>query len=132
MAGAVPLPVGQAELLEMIALVEAPQHDEFHEDTDDRRNREPGQKGKAERTGPILRPSRREGAYHVERAMRQIDEAHDAEYQRQSCRQQKQHHAELQTVEHLLEQQGRHGGVPTPRINRPHCIADRAATAALH
>jgi hypothetical protein len=36
------------------------------------------------------------GAHHVERAVRQIDEIHDAEHQRQPGRQQEQQQAELQ------------------------------------
>ena len=39
------------------------------------------------------------GAEHVERAVRQIDQVHDAENQRQAGREQKQQHAQLHAVE---------------------------------
>ncbi len=44
------------------------------------------------------------GAQHVERAMRQVDEVHDAEHQRQPGGQQKQQHAQLHAVEALLDE----------------------------
>ena len=44
------------------------------------------------------------GADHYLRAMRQKDEIHDAEYQRQTGRNQEKHNARLKAVEHLLEQ----------------------------
>ena len=44
-----------------------------------------------------------EGADHVERAVGEIDEAHDAEDQRQPGRHQKKHDAELQAVQQLLD-----------------------------
>src|SRR5262249_24663798 len=44
------------------------------------------------------------GADHVERAVRQIDQVHDAEDQRQPGRQQKQQHAELDAVQGLFDQ----------------------------
>jgi hypothetical protein len=47
-----------------------------------------------------------EGAEHIERAVRQIDHAHDAEDQRQPGRHQEQHDAELQAVQDLLNQKG--------------------------
>ena len=43
------------------------------------------------------------GADHVERAVGEVDEVHDAEDQRQPGRHQEQHHAELQPVEALLD-----------------------------
>ena len=49
------------------------------------------------------------GPDHVERAMREIDDVHDAEDERQSRRQQEQHDAELHAVQKLLERE-RHRG----------------------
>jgi hypothetical protein len=43
------------------------------------------------------------GAHHVERAVRQVDEIHDPEHQRQSRRQQKQQQPELQSVQKLFD-----------------------------
>ena len=49
-----------------------------------------------------------EGANHVQRAVRQVDEVHDAEHQRQAGRQQEQQYAELQPVQELNEKQCAH------------------------
>ena len=46
-----------------------------------------------------------EGADHVERAMGEVDQAHDAEDQRQPGRHQEQHDAELQAVEKLFDEE---------------------------
>ena len=69
----------------------------------------------ASRPAPARAPSeeaagqRREGrgeigAQHVERAVRQVDQVHDAEDQRQPGRQQEQQQAELHAVEALFDQ----------------------------
>ena len=42
------------------------------------------------------------GAEHIERSMRQIDEIHDPENQRQSRRQQEQDHAKLNAIQELF------------------------------
>src|SRR4029079_9682656 len=56
--------------------------------------------------GPLRRREREIGADHVERAVREVDEVHDAEHERQPRRHQKQRHAELQAVQELLEDEG--------------------------
>ena len=56
-----------------------------------------------DRTGRLRREGGGVSPDHVERAMREIDHAHDAEDQRQPRRQQEQHDAELQAVQELLE-----------------------------
>ena len=48
------------------------------------------------------------GAEHVERAVRQIDEIHDAEHERQAGGKQEQQQAELQAVQALFDKQ-QHG-----------------------
>ncbi len=67
-----------------------------------------------EATGPGREGRGEIGADHVERAVRQIDQVHDAEDQRQPGRQQEQQQAELQAVQALLREQ-RHR--PLPRTN---------------
>src|SRR5205085_12360448 len=52
----------------------------------------PGRKGRGEI-----------GAHHVERAMREVDEIHDPEHQRQAGREQEQQQAELQSVQELFD-----------------------------
>jgi hypothetical protein len=50
--------------------------------------------------------------------MRQIDQVHDAEHQRQPGRHQEQHDAELQPVQPLLDKQQRaHRVTPSRRAN---------------
>ncbi len=55
------------------------------------------------------------GAEHVERAVRQIDEVHDAENERQPRRQQKQQHAQLHAVKALLDEIQHGAGGYEPR-----------------
>ena len=57
------------------------------------------------------------GAEHVERAVRQVDEVHDAEDERQAGGQQKQQHAELHAVEALLDEI-QHACVAISRMRR--------------
>ena len=60
------------------------------------------------------------GAEHVERAVRQIDQIHDAEDQRQAGREQKQQHAELHAVKALLDEI-EHGIVEAPGVIPGRC-----------
>ena len=77
---------------------------------DDRAGR--GRRGQAgdqpepERAGRGRDSRAGEGADHVERAMREVDQPHDAEDQRQPRRHQEQHDAELQAVQQLLDEEG--------------------------
>ena len=61
--------------------------------------------------GPRSAAGRQISAQHVLDAVRQIDEIHDAEYQRQAGRDQEQQHAKLQAVEDL-DQKERGGHRP--------------------
>ena len=83
----------------MIAAVEPAYRDHLerhadHERSDDRENG-----AEHEAVGPGRKCRREIGAEHIERAVRQIDQIHDAEDQRQSGRQQEQQHAELDAVQ---------------------------------
>ena len=88
----------------MAASVEPPYRDHFkhHADGERAENRKDGPEHKTVR--PHRESGRQIGADHIERAVRQVDEIHDAEDQRQACRQQEQQHAELNAVEKLLDQ----------------------------
>ena len=79
------------------------QHEQFHRHADQGRRREAGDDGDDDRAGLRGSEGGGIGADHVERAMGEVDHAHDAEDQRQPGREQEQHHAELQAVEQLFE-----------------------------
>ncbi len=90
-------------MIEMIASVKVPQCHEFQHDAEQQRGAEREHHADDEIPGPRHEGRREVGAHHVERAMRQIDEVHDAEHQRQSRRQQKQQQPELQSVQELFD-----------------------------
>ncbi len=92
-------------MIEMIAAVEVPQRYEFQRDAEQQRRAKREQHADNEIPGPRHEGRREVGAHHVERAVRQIDEVHDAEHERQSRRQQKQQQAELQSVQELFDDQ---------------------------
>ena len=71
-----------------------------------RRGGEAGDEPEPERAGRRRDRGAGEGADHVERAVREIDQPHDAEDQRQPGRHQEQHDAELQAVQQLLDDEG--------------------------
>ena len=97
----------------MVAAVEPPDRDHFKHHADDKRRDEREDGAEHEAIGPFGEGRGEIGADHVERAVRQIDEVHDAEDQRQPRRQQEQQHAELNAVEKLLDEI-EHGFVPSP------------------
>ena len=74
------------------------------------------------------------GADHEQRAVRQIDDAHDAEDQRQSARDQEKQQAVLHAIEKLCEQARKiHAGVVrTPGRAGGAARADAAHPARLH
>jgi len=94
---------GGEHLRQVVACVEPAQHGEFEQRTDRHRAGHRCQHADHERAA--RRRSRRSqiGADHVQRAMRQVDHVHDPEDERQPSRQQKEHEAELDTVEGLFK-----------------------------
>src|SRR3546814_157322 len=98
--------LGRQHLVEVVARVE-PADDE---DLDQRAGGGGGQEAAAEAepegAGLPRDPGAEEGAGHVERAVRQVDEAHDAEHQREAGGHEEQHDAELHAVEKLLYEEG--------------------------
>ena len=79
-----------------------PERDEFERDAQQQRGAERQQDAEHKTVRPGHEGRGEVGAHHVERAVRQIDEVHDAEHQRQAGRQQKQQQPELQAVQRLF------------------------------
>ncbi len=88
----------------MIAAVQPAHGDHLHRHANHERGKEGEHRTKHEAVGPGREGGGEIGADHVERAVRQIDQVHDAEHQRQSRRQQKQQQAKLQAVQALLDE----------------------------
>ena len=97
----------------MVAAVEALQQCALEREPGDGRRERRGEHGEQEGAGGGLRRGAGEGADHVERAVREVDEVHDAEDERQARRHQEQHHAELHAVQKLLGDE-RKGHDPAP------------------
>ncbi len=92
-------------MIEMVAAIEFAHGDQLdgHSNHEGRDQRQHGAQHEALR-------ERRKGrgeisAQHIERAMRQIDQVHDAEHQRQPGGQQEQQQPELQPVQALFDEQ---------------------------
>jgi hypothetical protein len=112
-------------VVEVVAAVHPAHHHDldYHADHQSRDERHDGAEHEA--VGPGGEGRREIGADHVERAVRQIDEVHDAEHQRQPGRQQEQQQPELKAVEALLEEQTRHRSVRSP-VSPTECSAQAA------
>ena len=92
-------------MVEMVAPIEPSQCDDFDRHADQQGRDQRKQHGGDEITGERDERRREIGADHVERAVRQIDEIHDPEHQRQSGREQEQQQPELQPVQELFDKQ---------------------------
>ena len=103
-------PEGAEHVVEMVAAVEPPHGYHLDGHARDQRGRQGQHDADEERAGQRREGGGEVGAQHVERAVRQVDEVHDAEDQRQAGREQEQQQAELQSVEELLDQQ-QHGAI---------------------
>ena len=88
----------------MAALVQPPDGDDFEHHPDDERTRDRQNHRDDETSGHGGERRGEIGAEHVQRTMRQVDQIHDAEDQRQAGGQQKQQHAQLHAVEALLDE----------------------------
>ncbi len=72
--------------------------------------------------GPTRHSGPHKGSHHVEGAVGQVDEIHDPEDEGQTRGHQEEHHAELQAVEHLLnDQEERHYLRLTPLTSARTC-----------
>src|SRR5258707_3349260 len=90
-------------MVEMIAAVEMPQRRELQHDPEQQCRSQREDRAEYKTSGPGYEGRGEIGAHHVERAVREIDEVHDAEHQGQSRRQQEQQEAELQPVQDLFD-----------------------------
>jgi len=99
----------------MIAGVKRAEDQDFDCDADDDRGAERGGKPDEKRSGRGEGGGGNIGTDHVERAVRQIDQVHDAENQGQPGRHQKQHDPELDPVQHLLDDLDHGGKASRPR-----------------
>ena len=93
---------GGEHLVEVVPLVERAQGNQLHHDPHHQRAGEAKRNRQRERSGGLVEPGRQVGADHVERAVGEVDEVHDAEHQRQAGGQQEQHDPELEPVERLF------------------------------
>jgi hypothetical protein len=93
-------------LVEVIAVVERAQRHDLDRHADHQRPGEAERHAREVRAGPLRGGEHQIRADHVQRAVRQVDEVHDAEHQRQARRHQEQRDAELQSVQQLLEKKG--------------------------
>ncbi len=105
-------------MVEMIAAIEAAQRNHLHDHADQKRCHERKEGAENETVGHRREGGGEIGAEHVERPVRQIDEIHDAENERQACGKQKQQQAELQPVQALFDKQ-QHVNAPRARGSIP-------------
>ncbi|MDT4881174.1 hypothetical protein FQZ97_1170020 [compost metagenome] len=89
----------------MVPLVEKREQRPFEQRADDQHQRNAQQDREHETAGQAGQTESQVGAHHVEGAMGQVDDPHDAEDQRQATRHQEQQQAVLDRVQHL-DQEG--------------------------
>ena len=96
---------GGEHLVEMVAVIQVSEDQHFQRQAENECRQQAKQQRCEEVAGQPEEQKSQVSADHVLHAMGQVDEAHDAEDQRQPGRDQKQQHAVLQTVEDLNEEQ---------------------------
>ena len=92
----------------MVAAVEPAHRDHLDRHADQQRRDQREQRASDEAAGQRGERGGEIGADHVERAVRQIDQIHDAEHERQPGGEQEQQQPELQAVQALFDEQ-QHG-----------------------
>ena len=90
----------------MVAVIEVAEDRELEDEPEQQRGAEREHQREQEIAGEAVEHHGEIGAEHVLHAMRQIDEVHHAEHQRQPRGDQEQQHAELQAVERLDDEEG--------------------------
>ena len=93
--------VGQQHLLQVVALVQVAEQRPFENDAQHDRKHDPEHDRDKQAPGQRRQGKRHVGADHVEAAMGEIDDAHDAEDQREAARDKKQQQAVLDAVQEL-------------------------------
>jgi hypothetical protein len=99
---------GRHHVVEMVARVELPKHQQFERERKCERRGKRQHQRREEAAGEAVERHRQIGAQHVLNAVREVDEVHHPEHQRQPGRDQEQQHPELQPVEDLYEEKRRH------------------------
>jgi hypothetical protein len=92
---------GGQHLLQVIPLVEVAEDDKLQGQAEQHGGRQRQRQRQQHAAGKLVARHRQVRAQHVLHAVREIDEVHHAEHQRQTARDQKQQDAELQAVEEL-------------------------------
>ena len=90
----------------MVAVVEMAEHREFEQQPEGERGAEREHQREEEVAGVAVEHHREIGAEHVLDAVREVDEVHHAEHEREPGRDQEQQHAELQAVQGLDDEEG--------------------------
>ena len=104
-------------MIEVIALIQMPEDREFQHQAERERDDEREQQRGDETAGHGVEHHGEIGAEHVLHAVREVDEIHHPEHQRQPRRDQKQQDAELQPVEKLNDKE-RKGHIGSCAITR--------------
>ena len=112
----------------MVAPIKRAEDDNLDSDADHARRGERRGEPDQKRSGRGEDGSGDIGADHVKRAVRQIDQIHDAENEGQPGRHQKQHDAELDPVQHLLDELDHRAGEP---LTRPRAGEELAAVLTV-
>ena len=93
------------DLIEVVAVIEVPEHQEFEQQTEGERSEQRQHQCAEEVADHAVKRHSEIGAEHILGAVRQIDEIHHAEHQREAGRDQEQKNAELQSVQDLDEEE---------------------------
>ena len=91
-------------MVEVIAAVEMPEHQEFEHQAECQRGSEREDERCEKAAGHRIECDREIGAQHVLDAVCEVDEVHHAEHQRETGRDQEQEDTELQPVEGLNDE----------------------------
>ena len=102
---------GRDDVIEVVAVIELPEHHEFEQQPEGERGGEREHERRQKVAGEGVEGHREIGAQHVLDAVRQVDEVHHAEHQREAGRDQEQQDAELQPVEDLNDEKGSGHGI---------------------
>ncbi len=94
-------PVAEQHLREMVAAVEPLDEQAFQREARHECDRDAAGERRQEAAGRQRQPVRHVGAEHIEGAVREVDDAEDAEHERQPARHEKEHEAVLDAVEQM-------------------------------
>jgi len=113
------MPIGEQHLLEVVALVEVREQRPLEEEPEEHRQRDAQHHRDGEAAGQRRQRERHVRADHVEAAVREVDDPHDAEDQRQPARDQEQQQSVLERVQELDQREFHGVGVGGSGERRP-------------